>query len=157
MIALFEPLAKHHDKKAFDCGNVILNHYLQTMASQHAKKHIAQTHVLADGATIKAFYTLSNLHLNNEQGKIKGYPRLIPAILIGRIAVSIDYQGQGLSKIAIAHALAKIKQLAKDTGISFIIIDAKTDELASYYERLGFRRTDEPSRLILQMAKILND
>lgn len=151
---MFEPLAKHHSKKAFDCGNVILNHYLQTMASQHAKKGISQTHVLADGATIKAFYTLSNLHIDNAHSKITGYPQQIPAILIGRMAVSVEYQGQGISKMILAHALAKIKRLATDTGISFVVIDAKTDDLADYYERLGFRRTDEPKRLLLQVAKI---
>lgn len=151
---MFEPLAKHHDKKGFDCGNVVLNHYLQTMASQHAKKGIAQTHILADGATIKAFYTLSNLHLNNDDDKIKGFPRLIPAILLGRMAVSVNYQGQNISRLMLAHALNKIKQLAIDTGICFVVIDAKTDKLADYYERLGFRRTDQAKRLILQVSKI---
>lgn len=29
-----EPLAKHHDRKTFDCGNDDLNRYLQTMANQ---------------------------------------------------------------------------------------------------------------------------
>ncbi|WP_410472849.1 GNAT family N-acetyltransferase [Faucicola mancuniensis] len=151
---MFELLNKQHDKASFDCGNPIINHYLQHMASQHAKKGIAQTHVLADGKVIKAFYTLSNLHLDSREQRIKGYPNLIPAILIGRMGVSVDYQGQGLSKKLIAHALVKIRHLAVQTGIGFVVIDAKTDELVAYYERLGFKKTDNPYRLILAVAKL---
>ena len=45
---MFNLLDKRHDRIAFDCGNDEINRYLQTMASQHAKKGITRTHVLTD-------------------------------------------------------------------------------------------------------------
>lgn len=90
---MFEPLAKHHDKQAFDCGNDDINRYLKMMASQHAKKGVARTHALADGATIKAFYTLSTGLIDNSQKLINGYPHQIPCIIIGRIGVDSQYHG----------------------------------------------------------------
>lgn len=48
----------------------------------------------------------------------------------------------------------KIRHLAVQTSIGFVVIDAKTDELVAYYERLGFKKTDNPYRLILAVAKL---
>lgn len=135
-----EQLAKHHDKKNFDCGNDEINRYLQTMASQHAKKGISQTHVLANDDTIRGFYTLSVINLDNQQGMIKGYPLFIPAVLIGRVGVALNEQGQGLANQLISHAMNQIKAISHIVGVAFVVIDAKTDKLADYYERLGFIR-----------------
>ncbi|OPH38650.1 GNAT family N-acetyltransferase [Moraxella lacunata] len=149
-------LDKHHDRQSFDCGQDDINTYLKTLANQHTKKNIAKIHVLTDADTpnqIIGFYSLSNTELIM---KIKGYPNKIPAILIGKLGVDKAFQGQGLSKVLLSHALNKAKQLSLDTGIAFVIIDAKNDELARYYQRFGFLPTDIPYRLILPIDTILN-
>lgn len=150
----FTILAKTHDKLAFDCGNADINRYLQQFASQHDKKGIAKTHVLAENTVIQGFYTLSNTLIDNHDVQIKGYPKHVPAIIIGRMGVDKRFQGQGISTLLLSHALNKISQLAKDTGVAFAIIDAKDDALASYYQRFGFRQTDTSLRLILAVNKL---
>ncbi len=150
---MFNLLDKRHDRIAFDCGNDEINRYLQTMANQHAKKGITRTHVLTDGARIKAFYTLTATAFDNSQKHISGYPNEVPAIIIGRIGVDNHYQGQGLSKIAIAHALQTIKQASHEIGVAFVMIDAKNDELANYYERLGFVKITD-NRLVFPTSRI---
>lgn len=147
----FEVLAKHHNKADFDCGNDDINRYLQTIASQHAKKNISITHILADGETIKAFYTLSNSQITDHQ--LKGYPKVIPAILIGRIGIDKRYQGQGLFKVIFAHAFLGIKKFARFSGMAFIIIDPKTDTLNQYYQNMGFMPFDG-NRLIFPIEKL---
>lgn len=135
---MFEPLNQSHDRASFDCGNEPMNRYLKTMASQHAKKGISATHILADGATIKAFYTLSNTQIIND-GLIKGYPNDIPAILLGRIGIDKAYQGQGLLQVVLVDVFAKVKQFKQISGMAFIVIDAKTDQLFNYYQqKVGF-------------------
>lgn len=150
----FERLAQHHDKKSFDCGNDEINRYLQTMASQHIKKDIAKVHVLANGVSIIGFYTLSALLIDNSDNAIKGYPRQIPAILIGRMGVDVQYQGQGLSKLLLSHALNKVKAISQDVGMAFVVIDAKSDTLASYYQQFGFIPSDTPLRLMMSVKSI---
>lgn len=135
---MFEPLSQSHDKTNFDCGNEPINQYLKTMASQHAKKGIAKVYALAKNGQVLAFYTLNSTELNNENKAIKGYPAKIPAVLIGRIGVDNTAKGQKLSSIALAHALQTAKQASDLIGITFVVIDAKTDELAHYYQKLGF-------------------
>lgn len=149
---MFKILDKSHNRTAFNCGNDVINKYLQTMANQHAKKGISKTHVLADGEVIKAFYTLTGASLNNHQ--ISGYPSNIPCVIIGRIGVDERYQGQGLSKLAIAHALQVIKQISHDIGIAFAVIDAKDETLARYYQRLGFMRIHDSFRLVYPVNQI---
>lgn len=149
---MFEPLDKHHDRTAFDCGQDDINRYLQTMASQHHKKGMTRVHVLADDSVIKAFYTLSNAHFDNTA--IKGYPKQIPIVIIGRIGVSKNYQGQGLSKHAIKNALERIKSVSIQSGVVFAMIDAKDEQLAQYYERLGFIRINGGLKLVYLVSQI---
>ncbi len=109
----FEHLNKNHNKQAFDCGNDDINHYLKTMANQHAKNSIAKTHVLTENQRdILGFYTLVNITLDNSDLAIKGYPRQIGAILISRIGVAMAHQGKGISKLLLSHALKKIKHIS---------------------------------------------
>lgn len=150
----FERLAKNHDRQNFDCGQDEINTYIKNFANQHTKKNIAKIHILIDENNpnqIIGFYSLSNTELVM---KIKGYPNKIPAILIGKIGVDKQFQGQGLSKVLLSHALDKVKTLGLDTGIAFVIIDAKTDELANYYQRFGFLPTNIPHRLIMSIKTI---
>lgn len=64
-----EPLSNHHNKKDFNCGVRELNHYLQTMASQHAKKGISRTFVLVEDnnpSCILGFVTLTACEIESE-------------------------------------------------------------------------------------------
>lgn len=148
----FERFDAKYDRTNFDCGHQAINHYLWNMANQHHKKGISKTHLLVDGDEILGFYTLSNMSIDNQTGFIKGYPRQIPAILIGRMGVSVKYQGQGLSKTLLSHAINKVQALSLDTGIAFVMIDAKTDELSQYYQRLGFKSIDGLLLLAIQQS-----
>ncbi|MDH9218111.1 GNAT family N-acetyltransferase [Moraxella lacunata] len=107
---------------------------------------------MADDSVIKAFYTLSNAHFDN--ATIKGYPKQIPIVIIGRIGVSKDYQGQGLSKHAIRNALERIKNISTQSGVAFAMIDAKDKQLAQYYERLGFIRINGGLKLAYLVSQI---
>ncbi|MDE6769650.1 MAG: GNAT family N-acetyltransferase, partial [Muribaculaceae bacterium] len=68
--------------------------------------------------------------------------RTYPAVLIGRLGVSVDFQG---SKYRIgAQIMNFIKEWFKSydnkTGCRFILVDAVNNEHAiKYYERNGFR------------------
>lgn len=137
---MFELLNSTHDRTAFDCGNVQINQYLQTMASQHHKKGIASVHVLVNGEQIKAFFTLSAISLDNTNNAIKGYPKQIPAVLIGRLGVDVAYQGQQLGDLLLSEALRFAKEIKKMAGVAFVVIDAKNESLANYYQKKGFYR-----------------
>lgn len=152
-----EPLAKHHDRKTFDCGNDDLNRYLQTMANQHAKKGLSKTHVLIDSdnpSQILGFFTLVIGSI--EPKDITAYPKNlpIPSVLIGRLAVANHAKGNGLSDFLMFKAFEMIKQIAKLAGVAFVTVEPKTFELTAYYERLGFVKTANPLFMLLSVNNI---
>ena len=53
-----EPLSKAHNRKAFDCGNKALNHFLQKIARQHMEKGLSKTFVLIDKEHPDRYYCL---------------------------------------------------------------------------------------------------
>ncbi|TNG95459.1 GNAT family N-acetyltransferase [Pasteurellaceae bacterium USgator11] len=150
----FELLSSQHDRSSFDCGNVEINQFLITQANQQAKKGISKTHVLVSleaPAVIIGFYSLSSLSLSLS---LKGFPKIIPAMLIGKLGVDVRFQKQGFSKVLLAQALKKIKQYAQEIGIAFVVIDAKDEKLSLFYQQFGFETTTVPLRLILPVSKI---
>ncbi|MBF0345856.1 MAG: hypothetical protein HQL06_16710 [Nitrospirae bacterium] len=99
---VIEPLGKRHNRAAFDCGIEALNRYISKQAAQDTKKKITATFVLVGdtSATIIGYYSLSSTSVNVGElpehiaVKLPRYP-LIPATLIGRLAVDCNYQGKG--------------------------------------------------------------
>jgi len=56
-----EPLARHHNRAAFSCGNEALDRYLKEIARQDARRHVAAPFVLIEQSspkTILGYYTL---------------------------------------------------------------------------------------------------
>ena len=47
-ILTIETLSKTHHRNAFDCGDELLNHFLQKIARQHNDKGLSKTFVLVD-------------------------------------------------------------------------------------------------------------
>jgi len=101
--AVIEPLGQNHDRAAFTCGNPDLDEYLKTRARQDEKRNFARPFVLVGDelGAIAGYYTVSNMGINfgelpeEEVKKLPHYP-IVPAALIGRLAVSENYQGKGL-------------------------------------------------------------
>lgn len=158
--AVIEPLGRYHDRAAFSCGNADLDEYLKTRARQDEKKNFARAFVLVgeEPSTIAGYYTVSNMGINfgdlpeKEAKKLPRYP-VVPAALIGRLAVSEDYQGQGLGGLLLIDAMKRIIEAGVDVAAYAIIVDAKDDNAASFYEKYDFQRIPtQPNRLFLPVA-----
>jgi len=108
---VIEPLGPKHDRAAFSCGVEILDAYLRKQAEQDLKKRAAVPFVITpDGTTIAGYYTLSQYSVQlggipvEVAKKLPKYP-MVPATLLGRLAVSIAFRGQGHGTILLMDAL----------------------------------------------------
>ena len=126
---------KLHDRSGFSCGIAALDDYLHQRAGQHQRDGIATTHVLTDNtqpARILGFCALSaaQLHLSElQQADLKRLPAYpVPAMRMGRLAVSASEQGKGYGQL-------------QTMGVRVLIVDAKDAQAAAFYERYGFRPT----------------
>ena len=160
---LVSPLARQHDRTDFSCGNAALDHYLKEVAGQDARRRIAATFVAADAATpkkIAGYYTLSSYAVypgempDELAKKLPAYP-LIPSTLLGRLAVDLRCQGQGLGEFLLVDALRRALRQSSQIGAVAVVVDAIDDDAARFYRHFDFLSLpDKPNRLFLPMRTI---
>lgn len=150
-----EPLADHHDRKAFTCGVAALDRYLATQAGQDAQRGFASVFVAVDVSTarVAGFYTLSMAGVTIDllpealKRKMPRYPS-VPAVRLGRLAAAADAKGQGLGKYMLVNAMARA--LASEVAWAAFVVDAKDDSARSFYVQYGFIGfADDPMHLFL--------
>ena len=154
------PLAKRHDRATFDCGDADLNLYLQKYARQNHESGGAKCFVAAPAAAparILGFYTLSPASLEYARTPAlakKGLARYeVPAFRLGRLAVDKTVQGRGLGGALLLRAVDRCIRVAQDVGGVALLIDAKNDRAARWYESYGALRLDgAPLSLVLPLA-----
>lgn len=158
-----EPLSHYHNKNDFNCGVRELNHYLQTMASQHAKKGISRTFVLVEEdnpSHILGFVTLTACEIESEILPFpysKKYPSKIPGAKIGRLAISEKFQRKGLGEQLMVFAMHQAIIVHQTLGLTGMFVDAKNEQAKKYYEKYGFLSLPElPLTLFLPIKSILN-
>jgi len=154
-----EPLTSSHDRAAFESGVEPLDRYFRTQAGQDARKNMAAPFVLIlpDG-TIAGYYTLSATSVQlgelpaDTARKLPRYP-LVPATLLGRLAVDRRRRGMGYGRYLLADALFRAVQ--SEIASFAVIVHAKGDNARRFYERESFLPfPDHPMKLFRPMADI---
>jgi GNAT superfamily N-acetyltransferase len=156
-----EPLNRAHDRTQFDCGQSTLNDWLSVRAGQFERKDLSRTFVAVEAGdqVVRGYYALATHRVMFDQlppDAAKGLPRLdVPVVLLGRLAVDLTVQGQGLGSILLIDALRRTAQLAREIGIRAVKVDAIDDAARSFYLKFGFRPLlDDPRHLFLPMQEI---
>jgi GNAT superfamily N-acetyltransferase len=156
------PIAKRHDRAAFDCGDADLNLYLQRFARQNHESGGAKCFLAApsDAPTrILGFYTLSPASIEFARTPAlakKGLARYdVPVFRLGRLAVDKTVQGRGLGGALLLRAAGRCIRVAQDVGGVALLIDAKNDRAARWYESYGaLPMLDAPLSLVLPLATV---
>jgi GNAT superfamily N-acetyltransferase len=157
-----EPLGKHHDRERFTCGVGSLDAYLKTQASQDMRRKtnavfvlvpVDHPHQIAGYFTLCAYGLAPGAIPEAARKHIPRYP-VVSATLIGRLAMSVGFQGQGLGAVLLAKALDKAYENAAVVGSSMIVVDAIDDRAAAFYQAHGFIKLPESMRLILPIRTI---
>jgi ribosomal protein S18 acetylase RimI-like enzyme len=148
-------LEKQHKRANFTCGVAELDDYFHKYVGQDIRKHVTKCYVAVDISNnmIAGYYTLSASGINLEDvpdSLKKHLPRysVIPAALLGRLAISQSYQGQKLGAALLVDAIERVKEAP--LGVSVLIVDAKNDNAKSFYLHHDFvSLASIPLRLVL--------
>ena len=137
-----------------------LDRYFRELVTQDIKRRISNCFVaLDDGDLIAGYYTFASTSLPLAElsaDEAKRLPRygLMPAGLIGRLAIDQRFQGRRLGSALIMDAAARAAR--SDSAIVALIVDAKDDAAAAFYEHMQFRRfASRPATLFLPIATAL--
>jgi GNAT superfamily N-acetyltransferase len=154
-----EVLDPQHDRSAFDSGVELLDRYFRVQAGQDARKNMAAPFVLVlPNGTVVGYYTLSATGVNLADlpaqitRKLPRYP-LVPATLLGRLAVDRRHQGNGYGRYLLADAL--FRSMRSEIASFAVIVDAKDEAARRFYERESFLPfPDQPMKLFRPMSDI---
>ena len=156
-----EPLSSRYDRSGFACGSVALDRYIREQASQDVKRRIVSCFVAVSVETgeVAGYYTLTAASIALTAlapeivRKLPRYP-VVPAALMGRLAVSRGYHGKGLGGVLLANAV--LRTARAELGVFAMLVDAKDEAAQQFYEHYGFTLLpDSGRRLCLPIATAL--
>jgi GNAT superfamily N-acetyltransferase len=157
-----EAIAKHHDRKNFDCGVPALNEYLDRFARQNHASGGAKTFVAVaeeEPARLLGYYSISPGAVQFARVPPKVTRKLaryeVPVFRLGRLAVSLPVQGRGLGAELLLAAGERSLAVAQEVGGVALAIDAKDERAARWYQRFGaIPLLDDPLKLVLPLEVI---
>ena len=155
-----------HDRDSFDCGVNELNTFLKQQANQNQSRNISKTYVAVvavssdDLKKIYGYYTLSAGHISfddlpEREKKVPKYP--LPIARIGRLAVNIGHQGEGIGGFLLHDAFTKILGIAEKIGVFAIVVDAKNDKAKEFYKNYGFNELQNSGLTLFLPIKTIKE
>jgi GNAT superfamily N-acetyltransferase len=156
------PIGKQYDREAFDCGEEVLNEFLRRHARKSHERGGSKTFLAVDetdGKTVLGYYTLSPASLTYErtpESLRRGLARHdVPVFRLGRLAVDLKAQGQGLGGQLLMAAGRRCLLAAAEVGGVALLIDAKSERVAKWYASYGaVPLLDAPLSLLLPLRTI---
>lgn len=154
------PLNREHDRGQFDCGEPGINKFLCEGAFQDQKLRLSRTSILvnenSDPTRILGFHTLIITTVDQDlmPGDRPRIKRKIPVILLGQLAVDKEFQGQNYGNWLLSDVEFRVKEIAELVGVRSLMLDARTDALARWYEKRDFQRFPDSFRMFKGLPSV---
>ena len=153
------PLADMHDRMAFSCGIPALDRYFHQQVSQDMRRRVTSCFVaLTAQGNIVGYYTLASTSVVLSDlpaalaKKLPRYP-LVPAVRMGRLAVSTAHRGTGLGAALLANALQRASRA--EIAAYALVVDAKDARAAAFYAHHGLLALpDAVLTLVMPLASV---
>ena len=155
MIRAPEPLTAVHHAQAFTGGETSLELWLKQRALRNQVSGASRVYVICDDTRVVGYYALATggLVAVEATGAIRrNMPNPIQAMVLGRLAVDVEWQGRGLGADLLRDAVLRTGRVAEEVGVRVLLVHALNDRAARFYLRHGF--VVSPLRPQLLMLKI---
>lgn len=73
--------------------------------------------------------------------------RDIPVILLGQLGVDLSFQGRGIGDLLLTDAQARVAVVAAKIGVRALMLNARNEKLAGWYEQHDFIRFPDSLRM----------
>ena len=155
------PLAADDLVDGFDCGKPSLNDWLVRHARQAQASGSARTFAVVDdakdGRRVVGYYGLTvgqvdTLQVPERIRKGMGqYP--IPVVLLARLAVDRQYQGQGVGPGLLRDAISRALTIAEQAGVRALMTHPLDADAANFYLSFGFVPSPAGEDMLLLLLK----
>ncbi len=141
---------------AFDSGIPALDDWLRQRALDNEVSGASRTYVICgEGNLVVGYYCLAagSIEPSIAPGRVRrNMPSPIPVVVLGRLAVDKDRQGQGIGVGLLQDAIRRTLRAAEIAGIRAIVVHAVDEAAARFYERQGFLRSPAlPLTLVVRL------
>ncbi|RYG41790.1 MAG: GNAT family N-acetyltransferase [Chitinophagaceae bacterium] len=149
-----------HEKEKFQCGKPLLDGYLHKQAKQDIKRKLSACFVLAEGKIVKGYYTLSTAALGRAllpAELVKKLPASytnLPMTLLGRLAVNIAHQRQGVGELLLVDALKRCYLASLQVESMAVVVDPIDEAAVKFYQRYDFIQLADSGKMFLPIATI---
>lgn len=151
-----EQLLQRHDLTRFSNGrHALLDDWLRERA-RPSEGLSARTYVVCpttEAARVVGYFTISTALESRAAlpaAKLRrGMPDGVPLLLIGRLAVDLEWQGRGVGSMLLRNAMERCLTVANIAGVRAIAVHAIDDAATAFYERHGFIRTPLGTRFLV--------
>jgi predicted N-acetyltransferase YhbS len=158
-----EPLDERHAVEEFSCGEPALDNWLTkyalvAQASRSARVFVATTE--DEPTKVVGYYALAMAQVEPDDATaraMKGQPRYrpVPAILLARLAVTLDHQRGGVGKGLLKDAMSRSLEASENVGARVFLVHAKHDEAKAWYSQFGFEESPtDPLHLMMLMKDV---
>jgi GNAT superfamily N-acetyltransferase len=154
-----EKLKNLHEVADFDCGSEPLNKFLVRYALANQQADSSATYIGLANRSVIGFYTLTVGQINYKDAPdrlIKSLARYpVPIMLLARLAVSKNWQNQGIGSGLLKDAMRRTLQAADIVGIRAIAAHAKDEAARQFYAHFDFIPSPtDPYHLLLLLKDV---
>ena len=138
------PITDSDDVSGFDCGQPSLNEWLFRRAVRNEQSGASRTFVTFEfgSGRVAGYYSLAagSIEAGSASSRLRSnMPSPIPAILLGRFAIDLRYQGRGLAAALLRDAFSRAVIAGRSVGAATITVHAIDGAAAGFYAKFGFR------------------
>jgi len=149
------PLSADDGREAFDCGRPAMNDWFARHAWRNQLSGAARTSVICETDTgrICGYVSLCAAQIRRElliKRDQRNQPDPVPVILLGQLAINVQFQRQGLAKSLLQFALTTAVQASQKIGAIGVITHPLDDEARAFYLKHGFiDLPEDPKRAMI--------
>ena len=160
-----EQLREGHRVSAFRCGNADLDRWLVESAASAGRRDYSRTYVWVGASSgtrgfgtsggpaaadaglgeelgeVVAYFTLSGFAIarGDVPGRLsRGEYRVIPALLLGKLALDQSLHKRGYGRILLADAVVEAVRASRLAAARYLVVDAVDPHAAEFYGQFGF-------------------
>jgi GNAT superfamily N-acetyltransferase len=151
-------LKDSHKVEDFDCGDPARNAWLCTRAFANQRTDDTRSYVAIECSRVIGFYAVtigSILRSGVPTSLRKNAPDPIGCVLLAQLAVDLRYQGRGVSRQLVVHAMGQAIKISDLGGGRLFAVHPARPELESYYRKYGFIGPQTtPPVMVMTMQKV---
>jgi GNAT superfamily N-acetyltransferase len=155
-ISVPEKLSDKHDFTDFESDEPVLDDWLRHRAKQNEACGASRTYVVCSGNKVVGYYSLAVGAVAHSQAlnRIKrNMPNPIPVMILGRLAVDKNFQGQGIGSGLLKDAILRTLHAAEIAGIRALLVHAISDKAKQFYMQYGFMPSPvDPLTVMISLA-----